>query len=115
MGEEARGKVLGCVFTRRLKNNAAESAICPETRISRALGRMDLGPWKPVPLTSVRLLSGSGRNTGPAGLCGWAEGEIGRMVRRKEEGDVKKERHWSAGRRARPELWAWSQEEPSLT
>lgn len=43
---------------------------------------LDLGPWKAVSLLSVRLLSDSGQNTRPAGLCGWAKGGTGAVVRR---------------------------------
>lgn len=62
------------------------------------LGGLDLGPQKAVSLLSVRLLSDSGQNTGPVGLCGWAEGGTGRVVRmvggRRHEG---RERRWNVG------------------
>lgn len=58
---------------------------------------LDLGPWGPVSLPSVRLLSGSGQNTGPAGLCGWAKGGTGRWLGGWEEGAMKEERHWRVG------------------
>lgn len=62
------------------------------------LGGLDLGPQKAVALLSVRLLSDSGQNTGPVGLCGWAEGGTGRVVTtvggRRDEG---RKRLWSVG------------------
>ena len=57
------------------------------------LGGLDLGPQKAMSLLSVRLLSDSGQNTGPAGLCGWAEGGTGRALRmvggRRYEGSIR--------------------------
>lgn len=57
-----------------------------------------MGPQKAVSLLSVRLLSDSGQNTGPVGLCGWAEDGRGKVVRtvggRRYEG---MKRSWSIG------------------
>lgn len=74
-------KDLGCVFIRRLKNKLWSLQFVQRTSNSRVLRGLDLGLRKAVPLLSVRLLSDSGQNTGPAGLCGWAEDGMGRVVR----------------------------------
>lgn len=94
------------MFTGRLKNKPWNLQFVQRTRSSRLLGGLDLGPQEAMSLLSVRLLSDSGQNTGPAGLCGWAEGGTGRVVRRvggrRYAGRI---RRWSFGwlqRKVRP-------------